>query len=198
MWAIVPSGPTGGDRAAFGVLAATPGSPVVGAMKVLSHVAPPLLAAIVVLASAVVALRRQWPTAAALLGGTIITYGAVHLAKSIEQRPRPHGELMHAGGFAFPSTAAALSIALVAVAIVLERTPLAGGGRGRLLGPASVAVAALGALLMSVRVHYLTDVLAGWGLGVAVFAGAGLAAIAVSALPPRRRSRRPALPASRS
>ena len=51
------------------------------------------------------------------------------------------------------------------------------------------AVAVIGAALVSVRVHYFSDVVAGWGLGAAVFAVCGLGALAINATL-RERSRR--------
>jgi undecaprenyl-diphosphatase len=87
-----------------------------------------------------------------------------------------------ATGYSFPSAEAALSIGLVAIALALAG--IAGPRTGRAaLAAAALLILSLGALLISVRVHYLTDVLAGWALGTIVFALFGAVVLALDRRP---------------
>jgi len=182
MWTVAGKGSTGIDRDAFAVLATTRGSLLAHFVKVLSVIAPPLVAAVALAVAALLAHRRQWLPGAVIVGGSLMTFLAAHLLKDAQQRPRPHGELVHAGGFSFPSTDAALSVVLIAIAIAVEGAIGNAAPRGRLVAIGVVLTGVTGVLLVAVRVHYLTDVLGGWGLGAAVFAASGLLAYALAAV----------------
>ncbi len=162
-------------------MATTRGSLLAEAVKALSVVVPTLTALVTVVVSVLLVRKGQRLAAGVIVAGSLLTLLVAHLAKDAQQRPRPRGEIIYAGGYSFPSTDAALSVLLVAIAIALGS---AASGRARRLGlvAASVAVAVFtGVLLISVRVHYLTDVLGGWGLGAALFAACGLLACALDA-----------------
>jgi len=177
-WALVPKTATGADLAAFDVLAATRGSLVAHLIRAISIVGPALLALVsFVIAVCLVRGGRIAEAAVIAIGGPA-TLLAAHLAKSIALRPRPRGELIHAGGHSFPSTDAALSVLVIVLAIALEGGAFRGASRGRLVAGAVLVALVTGILLIVVRTHYLTDVLAGWGLGTAVFAACGLLAVA--------------------
>jgi membrane-associated phospholipid phosphatase len=177
MWLLERHGEPGLDRAAFDVLATTPRGLLVRlANSWLRPAATYTILAGLLVAIAMLARSRRWLDAATIVAGSVAVVLATALAKGAFTRPRPPDQLMlPVGGPAFPSSHAAYSTALVAVALVL-----AGRVRSRprsvaLVGAAALAAALIGVWLVAVRVHYLTDVLAGWGLGAALFALSALA-----------------------
>ncbi|HEY5197225.1 MAG TPA: phosphatase PAP2 family protein [Solirubrobacteraceae bacterium] len=188
IWVAVRRPTPGVDRRAFDLLATTRGSLLARAVKLLADLGPPLAALFVLLLLAVLAIRRRWLDAAVIVVGYPLVAVADHIAKAADARPRPPGSLIVAGGYSFPSAEAALSVGLLVIAIVIAR--LIGHPAGRvLIWAAGLLIVLIGALLISVRVHYLTDVLAGWALGAAGFALAGAGALALDELRDRRLSR---------
>jgi undecaprenyl-diphosphatase len=103
--------------------------------------------------------------AAAGLGAEALIWGI----KGLVGRPRPPASLavVHARGASFPSGHALGSAAVVLVAAWLlgrrARRPVQAG----LLGAAVLFLAAVGVSRLYLGVHYLSDVLAGWLLGIA-------------------------------
>jgi undecaprenyl-diphosphatase len=137
---------------------------------------------VVAVATAVMLWRRRAGAAAALALGALITWAAVNLAKPAVDRPRPAGGLVHTAGESFPSGHAAYAVTWIAVAVVLTRM-LPGPARTTLtVGGAMVLAVAVGLTRVYLRVHYLSDVVAGAGLAAAVFALCGMAALIVSHL----------------
>lgn len=130
---------------------------------------------VVVLLVATVALlwRRRIDLAVVLVASSACTWLVVNVAKLLVRRPRPPEvvRLVHAGGWSFPSghagQAAATYLALGVVAALLLP-------RRWQQALAVTCGAALGVLVGASRiylgVHWLTDVLAGWVVGGAVFA----------------------------
>lgn len=115
---------------------------------------------------------RKWAEAATIAAGPLLIAVAVHVVKSAEQRTRPPSPLTPASGFSFPSSASALSITAIAVALAFARHSGPQPARTRGAIAAGVALSlGTGILMVAIRVHYLTDVIGGWGLGIAVFAG---------------------------
>lgn len=119
------------------------------------------------------------PTGAALVGGLALTWIAVHVAKATEARPRPGNGVTETLGLSYPSGHSAYAVALVACAVVLARDQPRPLVRAVILGGAVSLALFVGASRIYLRVHYLSDVLGGFGLAVAVFALCGLAALAV-------------------
>src|SRR5262249_28126818 len=119
------------------------------------------------------AVRGRRIEAAALVAGWLLVYAGVHLAKAAYDRPRPSGSLVETTLSSYPSGHAAYAIAWIAGATVLGR---AGAGWGTPIAAVTVATA-LVALVAVTRVylgaHYLTDVLGGLGLGVAIWSLVG-------------------------
>ena len=99
--------------------------------------------------------------------------------------PRPSDPLTHTSASSFPSGHAANSIAWLAIAIALARAVPGLSGRAVVVVAGLALAAAIGLTRVELRAHYLTDVLAGWGLGAAVFALCGVAGLVLAA-----RSRR--------
>ncbi len=178
MWTLVGDGPTGLDRGAFAALATERGSFLAQAAKPLATIGPLLTGALVLALIAFLARRRRWLAAAGIVGGYLLVALAASLTKAADQRPRPAGALIDAGGYSFPSTESALAIGLIAMAIVAtDLTDRA--GRIEVIVIAGLLAGAIGTLLVSIRVHYLTDVLAGWAMGTVIFAACGLLALAI-------------------
>ncbi len=107
------------------------------------------------------------------LGSALVT----HLLKSFYERGRPNvvGVIQPAAGLSFPSGHAMVSVALYLTLGVL----IAGSLRQRRLRVYVVAAAALLAFLIGfsrvyIGVHYPTDVLAGWTVGLALALACGL------------------------
>lgn len=123
--------------------------------------------------------RGRGPEAAALAAGIILAVLAYDVMKPLVDRPRPPQALVPVSGRSFPSGHAAGSMLYVAIGVVLAR-PAPGFAARVGLVLAGVGVAAvIGATRVMLGVHWASDVLAGWGLGAAVFGTCGLVALLV-------------------
>lgn len=142
--------------------------PVVGALAL----------AIVVL----LLVRRRVLEAVGLLAASVLTYAGVHIAKLAEGRPRPLGPLVETEGSSFPSGHAAYAVAYVAIAVALARALPWLAGRVAVVAIAFALAAGVGISRVYLRAHYLSDVLAGAGLGATVFAVCGMVALIVGFL----------------
>jgi undecaprenyl-diphosphatase len=139
---------------------------------------------LLVLSTAVLLARRgRWAEAGALVAGALLVFVSVHVGKAIVDRPRPPDPLVAAGGSSYPSGHAAYSTAWPAAAIALAR---AGMVRIRSSIPlvviALVLAAAIGLSRIVLRVHWWTDVIGGWGLGVACFSLCALLLVVISSV----------------
>jgi undecaprenyl-diphosphatase len=136
----------------------------------------PLMALTVVL----LVVRRRWASALVIAAGGALAFLASPLAKALVDRPRPPDALVHAGGQSFPSGHAVHAVAYVAIAVALA--PLLPQRSHRIaLVTAAIAIAVVvGLTRIYLRAHWLTDVLAGWGLSAAIFALCGIVALVVS------------------
>jgi undecaprenyl-diphosphatase len=136
---------------------------------------------VVALATAgLLASRRHPVELAAFLAGSIAVYVTLQAAKAGIDRPRPSGGLVAASGSSYPSGHAAYSTVWVAAAIVLTRV-IPGIATGATLVVAGLVVAAaIGLSRVYLGVHYWSDVVGGWGLGVGVFAVAAVMALVVT------------------
>ena len=120
------------------------------------------------------ALRHRRAELAVLVGSIVAIYIAVHVTKAATDRPRPPHPLAGSTLSAFPSGHSAYSTIYVATALLTRR---------RAIVAAAVAVAlAIGASRVYLRVHWATDVLAGWALGAAIFGASTAIAIVVGRL----------------
>ena len=118
-------------------------------------------------------LFRAWRPAVAAPVAAVAAFAVAGLVKDLIGRPRPPHDLavLTAGGFAMPSSIAAMtSAAAVPVILFGLRT---GSRAGRLLAAVlTAATLGLGVCMVYLGAHWLTDVLAGWVLGAAIGAGA--------------------------
>ncbi len=127
-------------------------------------------------------VRRRLVAALTLGVGATVAFLASPLVKGIVARPRPEDPLVASAGESFPSGHAVHAVAYVAVALLLARElpSTASAGRRIALVGAGVAVALLiGLTRIYLRAHWLTDVVAGWGLAAAIFCLCGLVALVV-------------------
>jgi membrane-associated phospholipid phosphatase len=125
------------------------------------------------LVTAILLVRAGRAADAAMLAASVIAiYIAVHAVKAATDRPRPPDPVVHASLAAFPSGHAAYSTIYVAIALLSRR--------GAAVIAAALALAcAIGASRVYLRVHWATDVLAGWALGAAIFGAAAAIALVV-------------------
>jgi membrane-associated phospholipid phosphatase len=134
-----------------------------------------VLVAVALLASGVVVVRRAYRPAAAVTIAVIASSAAAALLKQLFDRARPPAELalVHVSGAAMPSTHAARTAAAAAAVLVAATwsTRRARRNWGLVMAAGTVAI---GACLVYLGVHWPTDVLVGWALGIAVGTAAGL------------------------
>ena len=178
--AVGDGGPTSLDQSAFDMASDVTTDAVVKVAKVLSFIGTPVVVGWLVVGTVVTLLAmRQTLEASALASGAILAFVAVHIAKNVVDRPRPGHGLVHAVGLSYPSAHATYSVAYVAVAVALWRAIPALGGRAVVIVTGLVIAAGIGLSRVVLHVHYLTDVLGGWGLSAACFATCGAVAVVI-------------------
>jgi undecaprenyl-diphosphatase len=140
----------------------------------------PFVGTLVVVGSVVLALRRRPLELFALAGGFGLVVIATHVAKAAIDRPRPSGSLVDTLGSAYPSGHAAYATAYIAIAVIATRVLDGVVSRTALVLAGVLVAAAIGATRVYLRAHYLSDVLGGAGLGLAIFAGCAAIALVVA------------------
>jgi membrane protein DedA with SNARE-associated domain/membrane-associated phospholipid phosphatase len=171
------------DRWAFDIVDGFRFGALTDVIKVLTDVGSLPVTGAAVLVTALFALRLRRPIdSLSLVAGMVLLYIAVHVAKAAYDRPRPAGALIDTIGAAYPSGHAAYSVAFIACSVVLVR---AGVGWALRIGVITVAVALV--VFVSVcrvylHAHYLSDVLGGVALSVAVWSLVGMAALFAGAV----------------
>jgi undecaprenyl-diphosphatase len=136
----------------------------------------PACAAVIGVTAVLLAIRRRPAELIVLVVGFALIYVAVHVAKDAIDRPRPAGPLIDTSLSSFPSGHAAYATAWIATALVFTRR-LGLVGQASLVTGTIVLAAAIGLSRIYLRAHYWSDVAAGWGVGVGIFAT--LAALAL-------------------
>jgi undecaprenyl-diphosphatase len=151
--------------------------------KALTHLGALPLAGGALLVTAIVLLwRRHRLEALALLGGLVLTYVGVHVAKAALDRPRPLDPLVDSTGSAYPSGHAAYAVCWVAVAVALRHAfPGLAARAGLLVAGIAIAIV-IGLTRIYLRAHWFSDVAGGWGLGATCFTLAGIVALVVAHL----------------
>lgn len=150
-------------------------------------VAWPLAAAAVV----ALALRRRWAEVAVVVFAMLIAYVAVQEMKDLVDRPRPGPGLVEVTGNGFPSGHAAYSVIYGWLALILALRMRPGLTGGTALVVAGIALTALvGLTRVYLQVHYLSDVIAGWAVGVSAFSACAAIALVVTHLRQNERDAR--------
>jgi membrane protein DedA with SNARE-associated domain/membrane-associated phospholipid phosphatase len=194
-WSIVHGdpGPTPGDQTALDVARdlqvgwltdVAKGITVLGAGAVTISIAA--------LAGIVLAVRRRWAELWVLVIGFTFILLLVPEIKDQTDRPRPPDPLTSAGTPAFPSGHAANSVLWTWLAITFAWRVVPGITRRSLVIAAGIVLTALIGLSRAyLRVHWLSDVSAGWALGVSCFAVVAAVVLAVGHIRdnPRRDER---------
>lgn len=188
----VDGAPLGVDQRAMTVADDVRFGLLMDASRVASFVGTfPVVEVMVLIVAAVLAARGHWPDALALVVGALLLLVAVQVAKELVDRPRPLHAFTATNGQAYPSGHAAYSTAWVAAAVALGRAGLL-----RLRSSIPLVVGALlvaGAIGLSrvmLRAHWWTDVIGGWGLGLACFSVCALVAVVIVAV--RQNAQAPA------
>lgn len=181
--------PSAWDRDALAWVAAHRSEELDRLATAVMHVGP-TVAGVAVCGLVVALFVRRFPfrpAAVAVLGSVAVAGLLVSGLKSLVGRPRPPADLalVVAQGSAFPSTQAAQTAAVAAAVLVAVPWP---SRRGRCVAAvlAGLVLAGIGACMVYLGAHWVTDVLAGWLLGGACGAGAGMLA---RRLAPRLASR---------
>jgi membrane protein DedA with SNARE-associated domain/membrane-associated phospholipid phosphatase len=170
--------PTGLDKRVLDMVDDLNTSIGVGIAKVISAFGSlPVTGAFVLIGAVLLAVRRRPIELAVLVGSAIAIFAAVHITKAAIDRPRPLHPLADASLSAFPSGHAAYSTVYVAMAVIAARVLDGITAKAALVVAAIVVSGAIGVSRAYLRVHWWSDVLAGWALGAAIFGG--LAAIGV-------------------
>jgi membrane protein DedA with SNARE-associated domain/membrane-associated phospholipid phosphatase len=177
----VDPGPTPGDETAFDVAADLQAAWLTDVAKVVTSFGSwTATLAVAVVVGIALAVRRHWPELAVLVVAVAILYVAVPALKDAIDRPRPIGGLVETDGSSFPSGHAAYAVIYpwLAVTIAVRLRPGMARASG-LIAAGIVLAAAVGLSRVYLRVHFLSDVSAGWGLGVSAFALCAICAMLV-------------------
>lgn len=189
------SGPTPGDTAAHDIaqrLASTRLTDVAEVVTALGSL--PVVLPVAGIAGLALALSRRWIELGVLTASFAIVVVGISELKDAVQRPRPLTALDGPRTYAFPSGHAAYSViyAWLAITVVARVRPGLTGGTA-LITAGVLLTAAVGLSRVYLGVHYLSDVVSGWGLGVSAFAGCSAIALVAAHLrqnPQDERARR--------
>jgi undecaprenyl-diphosphatase len=163
-------GPLPFDRTAADLIQGWRPQAAVDVVRVVTDVGSfPVTATLVAVTAFMLARRGRGIEPAVLVAGFVLTYIAVSLVKVGIDRPRPAGALYHASGQSFPSAHAAYSTAFPAVAVALTRVLPGLASRAVLIVVGLLVSAVVATSRVYLGVHYASDVLAGLGLGFAVY-----------------------------
>jgi membrane protein DedA with SNARE-associated domain/membrane-associated phospholipid phosphatase len=131
---------------------------------------PYAMAAVGVIGAAIIVVRRKWLELAAWVVGFMGAGVLSYILKIVIQRPRPVGAVafLHGESFSFPSGHALGSLVgygMLAYVIGSNWIPTA-RGRFRLVIATAVLVVAIGISRLYLGVHYFSDVVGGYAVGV--------------------------------
>ena len=139
----------------------------------------PVVIALVAVAGVALVWQHKIREPVALVVGLALTYAAVHITKDAVDRARPARPLVDVDAGSYPSGHAAYAVTWVAVAVALSRALPTIASRFAFVTVAIVIAIVVGLSRIYLRVHYLSDVVGGWGLGAAIFGLCGLAVLVI-------------------
>jgi membrane-associated phospholipid phosphatase len=122
-------------------------------------------------------VRRRPIEAVSLIAGWLIVFALVHLTKGAYDRARPPAGLIQTTNAAFPSGHSAYAVTWIACATVLVRAGVGWATRIAAVTVGVVIVAVVGVTRVYLRAHFLTDVLGGIALSVAIWSLIGVFAL---------------------
>lgn len=140
---------------------------LVGPLRATAYVSHPWVFRTIVLVLALGAARRGRSRMAVWAVATMVVAGAVEWTlKALIGRPRPllPSPIAHAPGGSFPSGHALTAVVGCAVIVFILRPP----GRVAVWTLAVVISLVAGACRVLLGVHYVSDVVAGWIIGIAI------------------------------
>ncbi|HET8976494.1 MAG TPA: bifunctional DedA family/phosphatase PAP2 family protein [Solirubrobacterales bacterium] len=181
--------PTGGDRAALDFS----NEIRMGWLNDVAEVVTLLgsgwaLAAVALAAGIALAVARRWLELFVMLAGVAVVAVLPEPIKEWTERPRPADPLTGASGYAFPSGHAAHSTIYTWLAITLAwRISPAITHRTALISVGIALTAMVGLSRVYLRVHWLSDVSAGWSLGFSGFAAAAAVALVIAHISDNQR-----------
>jgi undecaprenyl-diphosphatase len=171
------------DRWAFEIVDRIQMEPLTSIVEAFTRLGSSLVMGMLVLITVLFAVqRRRWIDAGALVAGAALSYASVHVLKAYYDRPRPSGALVETTLASYPSGHAAYAVAMIACATILVRAGVGWAVRSAVLTIAVVLVALVALSRVYLRAHYLTDVLGGVALGLAVWALVGIVALFAGAV----------------
>ncbi len=195
-WSIVSGdpGPTPGDRTALDVANDIRGAFLDDLAKTVTDLGSAwVVLPLAVLAAGALAATRRWTELSVLVIGMVLIFALTDAIKDWTDRPRPGDGLVDAEGSAFPSGHAAYATFYAWLAVTVAFRIMPGITRRSLVIAAGIAITAIVGLSRSyLRVHWLSDVTAGWALGVTCFAATAAVALIVAHI--RHNLRRDARP----
>ena len=151
---------------------------LVSIAKVVTHIGSSPVTGTLVVATAIFAAVRHRPIeAVSLIVGWLIVFALVHITKIAYDRARPPAGLVDTFNAAYPSGHSAYAVTLVACATVLVRAGVGWAVRIAAVTVAVILVAVVAVTRVYLRAHFLTDVLGGIALALAVWSIVGVFAL---------------------
>lgn len=142
----------------------------VAVLRVVTDLGDPLVTAAVLTVLTVVLLIRRLPRLAGWVAVTGVGLAVLDpLVKGLVERDRPAlpVAVANAPGYSFPSGHALASFATFTILLLVALPAIPPGRRRWAYVAAGTVIAAVGASRVALGVHYVSDVLAGWGLSAA-------------------------------
>jgi undecaprenyl-diphosphatase len=175
--------PLRSDTTAFDAAARIHASWLDDVLKVVTDLGSLAVVAPVVLVTVVFLLvRRQVTEAMVIASGTVLTVIAVNVAKPLVDRARPSDSLVSTAGASFPSGHASYAVAYVAIAIATYHAFPRFLHRAVFVTAAVLLAVIVGLSRVYLRAHFLSDVVAAWGMAAALFSACGIVGLVVAVL----------------
>ncbi|MGH3368858.1 MAG: phosphatase PAP2 family protein, partial [Nocardioidaceae bacterium] len=135
------------------------------------------------------AIGRRWTECLVVAAGMLLTVFFNPEIKDLVDRPRPLDPLEHASGSSFPSGHAANAVLYLWLAVTVAIRVSPGWVRRGTLVLIGLAITVIvGLSRVYLRLHYLSDVSAGWALGISVFSLCAVIALVATQLRQNGRS----------